>query len=185
MSADRPITKDDIVVLLASAIGQDKSEEVVASAARAAAISRNAYAAEDIRAIFDRLVKSDGLVGVVARFAVSRGDVDKLVARVPKAVVRPRAESGDRSSSPHEAASPQSPPPSLAIDLMPLIVPALGTEKAREAIEHAAARRGVDMTGGLTYAGALIVLDELTKVEGIVGVVARFAKARFLLNPQS
>jgi hypothetical protein len=185
MSADRPITKDDIAVLLASALGQDKSEEVVASAARSAAITRAAYSTEDIRAIFDRLVKSDGLVGVVARFAVSRGDVDKLIARVPKASPKPRGESGDRTSSPHEAASARSVPPPLAIDLMHLIVPALGTEKARDAIEQAAARRGVDMTSGLTYNGALSVLDEMTKVEGIVGVVARFAKARFLLNPPS
>jgi hypothetical protein len=185
MSADRPITKDDIAVLLASALGQDKSEEVVASAARSAAVTRAAYSAEDIRAIFDRLVKFDGLVGVVARFAVSRGDVDKLVARVPKAAAKPRAESGDRSSGAQDASSARSMPPSLAIDLMHLIVPALGTEKARDAIEQAAARRGVDMTAGLTYNGALSVLDEMTTVEGIVGVVARFAKARFLLNPHS
>ncbi len=185
MSADRPITKDDIAVLLASALGQDKSEEVVASAARLAAITRTAYSAEDVRAIFDRLVKSEGLVGVVARFAVSRGDVDKLVARVPQSSGWPRGESGERASGSYEAASARSMPPSVAIDLMHLIVPALGTEKAREAIEHAATRRGVDMTGGLTYNGALSVLDEMTKVEGIVGVVARFAKARFLLNPHS
>ena len=184
MSADRPITKDDIAVLLASALGQDKSDEVVATAARAASISRTEYSSDDIRAIFDRLVKSEGLVGVVARFAVSRGDVEKLVARVPKPAARPRAPTGDRSS-PHDAASPRSMPPSVAIDLMHLIVPALGTEKARDAIEHAAARRGVDMAGGLTYNSALTVLDEMTKVEGIVGVVARFAKARFLLNPHS
>ena len=186
MSTDRPITKDDIAVLLASALGQDKSEEVVASAARSAAISRTAYSAEDIRAIFDRLVKSEGLVGVVARFAVSRGDVERLVARVPNAApAQSRTDVADRSSGPHETASTQAMAPSRAIDLMHLIVPALGTEKARDAIEQAAARRGVDMTAGLTYSGALTVLDEMTRVEGIVGVVARFAKARFLLNPHT
>jgi hypothetical protein len=179
MSADRPITKDDIAVLLASALGQDKSDEVVASAARAAGISRAAYQSDDIRSIFDKLVKAEGLVGVVARFAVSRGDVEKLIARVPKAASRPHAAGSDR----HEAASPHSLPPSVAIDIMHLIVPALGTEKARDAIEQAAARRGVDLAAGLTYNGALSVLDEMTKIEGIVGVVARFAKARFLLNP--
>jgi hypothetical protein len=67
---------------------------------------------------------------------------------------------------------------------MHLLAPALGTEKAREAIEHAAAKRGIDLTSGLTYNGALAVLDELTTIEGIVGVVARFAKARFLLDPR-
>lgn len=181
MSADRPITKDDIAVLLASALGQDKSDEVVATAARAAGISHTAYVSDDIRGIFDKLVKAEGLVGVVARFAVSRGDVEKLIARVgqePAKAGSPNARSGDREAQP-----PPSLPPSVAIDIMHLIVPALGIEKSRDAIEQAAARRGVDLASGLTYNGALAVLDEMTKIEGIVGVVARFAKARFLLNP--
>src|SRR5689334_17242444 len=90
MNADRPITREDIAVLLASALGQDKSDEIVASAARAAGISRTSYVADDIRGIFDRLVKAEGLVGVVARFAVSRGDVEKLIARVPAEASAPQ-----------------------------------------------------------------------------------------------
>jgi hypothetical protein len=68
---------------------------------------------------------------------------------------------------------------------MDLIAPALGAEKARDAIEHAAARCGVDVSTGLSYDGALSVLDEMTNVEGIVGVVARVAKARVLLKPNA
>jgi hypothetical protein len=170
MSADRPITRDDVAALLAAALGEDKSEEVVASAVRAAGVTRADYASDDIRGIFDALVKAEGLVGVVARFAVSRGDVEKLVARIPRKAP--------------DAASPRSLPPSVAIDIMHLIVPALGASSARDAIEQAAARCGIDLSSGLTYKGALAVLDEMTKVEGIVGVVARFAKARFLLNPR-
>jgi hypothetical protein len=184
MSADRPITREDIAVLLASALGQDKSDEVVASAARAAGISRTSYVADDIRGIFDKLVKAEGLVGVVARFAVSRGDVEKLIARVPKQASAPQVGRQDFRGAAATAAA-QSMPPSVAIDIMHLIVPALGTEKAREAIEQAAARCRVDLASGLSYNGALAVLDEMTKVEGIVGVVARFAKARFLLNPRN
>lgn len=184
MSADQPITKEDVAVLLASALGQDKSDEVVASAARAAGVSRTAYLSDDIRGIFDKLVKAEGLVGVVARFAVSRGDVEKLIARVPKEPAKRPAGAPERRPGAPDAVSPQSLPPSVAIDLMHLVVPALGTEKARDAIEQAAARRGIDLSAGLTYNGALTVLDEMTQVEGIVGVVARFAKARFLLKPQ-
>ena len=186
MSADRPITRQDIAVLLASALGQDKSDEVVATAARAAGISRTAYLSDDIRGIFDRLVMAEGLVGVVARFAVSRGDVERLIARVPKEAWAPQVGRPNFGAAAQQSAqSMPSMPPSVAIDIMHLIVPALGTEKAREAIEQAAARRGVDIATGLSYNGALAVLDEMTKVEGIVGVVARFAKARFLLNPHA
>lgn len=184
MSADRPITREDLAVLLASALGHDKSDEVVAAAALGAGISRTVYTGEDIRGIFEHLVKAEGLVGVVARFAVSRGDVEKLVERVPRPVSapqigRPELRVGDPGSS------AQSVPPPPAVDIMHLITPALGTVKSREAIEQAAARRGVDIATGLSYSGALAVLDEMSKVEGIVGVVARFAKARFLLNPKA
>ena len=169
-------------MLLASALGQDKSDEVVSTAARSLGFVRGTFSGEEIRAIFERLVTSEGLVGVVARFAVSRGDVDKLVARAPQrtdalTARRLRFEAGARPLGGAPSPSPAS------IDLMPLLAPALGAEKARDAIAAAAARRGVDIAEGLSQSGALEVLDEMARIEGIVGVVARFAKARFLLNP--
>ena len=182
MSADRPVTKEDVAVLLTSALGQDKSDEVVSTAARSLGFVRGTFSGEEIRAIFERLVKSEGLVGVVARFAVSRGDVDELVARAPQrtdalTARRLHFEAGGRPLGGASSPSPAS------IDLMPLLAPALGAEKARDAIVAAAARRGVDIAAGLSQSGALEVLDEMARIEGIVGVVARFAKARFLLNP--
>ena len=180
MSADRPISKEDVAVLLASALGQEKSYEVVATAARALNITRTGFTGDDVRAIFDALVKAEGLVGVVARFAVSRGDVRKLIAMAPApdgGAVAARPEPHSRGDA-RAARSSGSPP---AVDIVHLIAPALGVEKAREAIESAAARRGIDLSRGLSHDAALSVLDEMTKVEGIVGVVARFAKARFLL----
>jgi hypothetical protein len=173
--SDRVISKEEISVLLASALGQDKSDEVVMSAARSLGITRTAFTGEDVRAIFDTLVKADGLVGVVARFAVSRREVDRLVSQAL------RAEGSQHVGS--ASTAPSSAVRHATVDVVPLIAPALGVEKAREAVEAAAARRGVDMATGLSHEGALVVLDEMTKVDGIVGVVARFAKARFLLEP--
>jgi len=165
MSVDRPIAREDLTVLLSSALGQEKSDEVVVSAARELGIpSGSSYSADEARHIFERLSSADGLVGVVARFAISRGDVEKLAQKA-------------RPSSPHRISHPNS----SAIDLIPLIAPAIGVEKAREAIEGGAARLGLDAKS-LTPDQALSVLDLLAKAEGIVGVVARFAKARFLLT---
>jgi hypothetical protein len=155
----------DCAVLLASALGQDKSDEVVISTARRLGITRSAFTAEDVRAIFDDLALAEGLVGVVARFAVFHGDVDKLIAQAPSA-----------------PATPSLVAPS--VDLLPLLSPALGAEMARAAIEQAAARRGLEVSTSLSSDAAVAVLDEMSKVEGIVGVVARFAKARFLLDPE-
>lgn len=180
MSADRTISKDEIAVLLASALGQDKSDEVVTTAARALGITRTAYTGEDVRAIFEKLVKIDGLIGVVARFAVSRRDVERLITRA-ESMVSPQIGRPDFAAA--MGSAPARRGVTATVDILPLIAPALGVEKARDAIEAAAARRGVDIATGLSHTGALAVLDEMTKVEGIVGVVARFAKARFLLNP--
>lgn len=184
MSADRTISKEEIAVLLASALGQDKSDEVVTTAARALGITRPAYTGDDVRAIFEKLVKAEGLVGVVARFAVSRRDVERLIMRA-ESVAPPQIGRPDFAATTNAAmgSAPARRVMTATVDILPLIAPALGVEKARDAIEAAAARRGVDIATGLSHTGALAVLDEMTKVEGIVGVVARFAKARFLLNP--
>lgn len=165
MTAERPISRDDVTVLLSSALGQEKSEEVVATAAREIGVSSaTSYSADEVRSIFEKLSTSEGLVGVVARFAISRGDVDKLAEKA-----RP---------SEHQRAAAAS---TAVVDLVPLLAPAIGVEKAREAIESGAARLGLDGRT-LSQESALAVLDLLAKTEGIVGVVARFAKARFLLT---
>jgi len=184
MSADRTIAREEIAALLAPALGQDKSDEVVMSAARSLGITRSAYTGEEVRAIFEKLVEAEGLVGVVARFAVSRRDVDRLITQAERAAPERigRPDFGATTSAAMGSA-PAKRVATATVDILPLIAPALGVEKARDAIEAAAARQGVDIATNLSHAGALAVLDEMAKVEGIVGVVARFAKARFLLNP--
>ena len=84
-----------------------------------------------------------------------------------------------RSSAPPDEPAKQA---SFRVDLLPLLAPGLGTEKAQAAMEAAAARCCVDLSAGLSQLGALAVLDEVAHVDGIVGVVARFAKARLLLR---
>jgi hypothetical protein len=180
MTVDRPIPKEDLAVLLASALGQDKSDEVIAAAARSLGLPRVAFSGEEVRAIFEVLAKAEGLIGVIARFATSRGDVDRLVAREAR-------RSLPVASGPLDPLIGRPAPTGLpkvcprVFDLTPLLAPALGAEKARDAIVSAAEFRGLDASG-LSHASALVVLDEIAKIGGIVGVVARFAKARFLLD---
>jgi hypothetical protein len=165
-AASRTIAKDEIAVLLSPALGQEKSDEVVVSAARRLGLAGKTFTADEARAIFDRLAEEEGFVGVVARLAISRGDVDTLVAKAPSSR-RVRVDT---------------PPRSRRVDLVPLLAPALGAAKARETIEAAAQKLGLD-PDALDRDAALAVFDELSANEGIVGVVARFAKARFVLEP--
>jgi len=182
MSADRTISKDDVATVFTSALGPSKSDDVVTAAARSLGIPRPTYTSDEVRAIFGVLVRSEGLVGVIARFAMSRGDVDRLVSRTPQRISALPAPRAPLPPSPRSA-----PPPARlvaqSVDLLPLLTPSLGAAKAREAVAEAAARCGVDTSSGLSRSGALRILDELARVDGIVGVVARFAKARFLLLP--
>jgi hypothetical protein len=169
--SDRTISKDELTKLLAPSLGQEKSEEVVVTTARSLGFSPPYFSATEVRALFDRLSRVEGLIGVVARFAVSRGDVETLVE---KALTQ--------SSRMLRAKEPSSTKVRVAaVDLLPLLAPALGTEKARDAVTTTAQRLNFDPQS-LTRDEALSVLDELARSEGIVGVVARFAKARFLLE---
>jgi hypothetical protein len=167
MSDARTIPREHLTRLLASALGQEKSEELISSAARAQGLSGLSFSPDEVREIFQVLSKTEGLVGVVARFALSRGDVEVIVAEAPLSNREP------------PSVRPETKP--TAADILPLLSPALGTEKARDATEAAAAKLGLDL-GNLTRDEAILLLDEMAGTEGIVGVVARFAKARFLLT---
>jgi hypothetical protein len=165
---DRTVSIADLASLLSSALGEEKSHEVVTSAARNLGYASGFYTPTEVRTIFNLLSRAEGLIGVVARFALSRGDVDRVVRRSPGTMRRPSVQMEAVRAA-------------TSVDLLPLLAPALGTDKARDATTSAAARLKLD-PHALSRDHALLVLDELTKNEGIVGVVARFAKARFLLT---
>ena len=171
MADERTIPKDELTKLLAAALGQEKSDEVVVSTARALGFGPLLFSAQEVRSLFEALSKAVGLIGVVARFAVSRGDVDTVVEK----------SLSDSARHPVAQEQPSAKKRIAAVDLLPLLAPALGTEKARDAVTTTAQRLRFDPQS-LTREQALRVLDDLADSEGIVGVVARFAKARFLLE---
>lgn len=170
MTEPRAITKDSVAALLSSALGQEKSDEVVLGAAHDLGIDGKVWTRSEVRAIFEALSKMQGLVGVVARFALARGDVERLVTRS----IPPEAPTSAPTSSPPKRSSGA---PMAGVDIIALLAPALGAEKARDATEATCRRLGLDARR-LSREEAIFVLDEIAKNDGIVGVVARFAKAR-------
>src|SRR5687767_7219409 len=115
---DRTVSIADLASLLSSALGEEKSQEVVTSAARTLGYPTGFYTATEVRAIFNLLSRAEGLIGVVARFAHSRGDVDRVVRRSP-------ATARHRPSVQMEAVRA-----ATSVDLLPLLAPALGIDKA-------------------------------------------------------
>jgi hypothetical protein len=67
--------------------------------------------------------------------------------------------------------------------LVQLLAPRLGHEQGTDVLSDAATRLGLQPEQ-IEFAQALELLDELARSEGLVGVVARFAKARLMLRTE-
>jgi hypothetical protein len=157
-------SRDDLVARLAAVVGAERASELVESAARALDVQTWDASALDL--VIDHLAAARGAIGATVRLHRSR-----LRMLAGRAAV--------------EAASPPpaSPPPAArALDsnrqrLVGLLSPSLGVEKSEALIDAAAKRRGLRRSP-LSRADALLILEELTQEGGLVGTVARFAKAR-------
>jgi hypothetical protein len=183
----------DVAALLASTLGWEKSEELVATIAHAAGFDPSALTPDDAVVILDMLSRQQGLVGVAARFARSRADTLRR-ARVRSLSPAP-AQTGlppeptpvsgiqRTPSSPHQSASwSHLAPKRLPLaELVSLIAPTIGQEKANETIAFAIRVKGIQ-DDKLTQEQALAVFEVLSQHDGIVGVTARFAKARLVLR---
>ena len=178
----RKIKKSQLVGLLAPALGQEKSESLVNAAARVLGMEiGDDLRLEQAHDILERLSVADGLVGVAARFVVSRGELDELADRAPSSK-RPGAH-GLVTTTPGGALPiARVPEPRVPIDeVVQFLAPALGEDKAREAVAAHAAQVGALGTD-CTRTQAAAMLERMSQAEGILGVVASFAKARFLLR---
>ena len=64
---------------------------------------------------------------------------------------------------------------------MGILAPTIGQEKAAESIAFATRLKGIS-EDRLTQEQALSVFEVLANIDGIVGVTARFARARLMLR---
>jgi hypothetical protein len=177
---NRSIKRSQLVGLLTPTLGLEKSDAQIVTAARELGISlSHEIRVDHVLLILDKLGTADGLVGVAARFVRARGELEALIG-APPASLRPHA--------------PLLPTPALGLPVMrpvaarvPLeeiamfVAPALGDVVARESVGKHAAALGVQGPDA-SRADAAQILDAMSKVEGMIGVVASFAKARFLLK---
>jgi hypothetical protein len=178
----QPISFARVVELMAPALGTEKSEELVTASAK-----NLGYAAESLdvaRAlrILESLESQAGLVGVAARFAKSRvvSRTNDSSARVPRQAVEALGDAKPEPERPAVAGKRlERLDPS---ELVKLLAATLGIDKGRETLATALAQLGFSDRGGLDRAQALAVLDHIAREPGIVGVVARFSKARVILR---
>ncbi len=177
----RSIKRSQLVGLLAPTLGYEKSDGHVVAAARELGVALgHEVRVEHVLAILDRLAAAEGLVGVAARFVQVRGELDTMIGA---AVASLRPQSMATSTPTQAVPAPRAPSTSRVSfeEIAMFVAPALGDVVARGAVgKHAAA---LDVRGPeASRADAARILDAMSQVEGMIGVVASFAKARFLLK---
>jgi hypothetical protein len=156
---------ESVVVILRDVLGEEAARALVEREASEAKL-QSIESDKDRLLLLTRIERLGGTAGLAAKLAV----------------VRLR-----RAATFAAAASPVS-PATRPVDsghavhaLISMLARSLGDEKAREVVTAAMAE--LHLAGErLSEAEATSVLERLASREGVVGTVARFAKARFLLK---
>jgi hypothetical protein len=187
----RLVWVSDLVPLLSPTLGEERSAEVLGIAARQLGFAPP-FKPEEARAILRTLASWTGIVGVAARFATARAStVFRAVAADAPPISshiesKPASQSDPdsdvrRSSGRRPAISLPASERRVAVErLVELLAPSVGQEKSEEAVREAMGRLGFE-GDELDGRQSLRVLELLATMGGIVGVTARFAKARLLL----
>jgi len=164
-----------LVSLIAPALGKEKGEELISAAARSFGYSTDTLDIERALQILGSLESNPGIVGVAARFAKSR-----LLSRTNQSsssIQLPAIDAPAERAEPVQKGVARLP----AREIVKLLAATLGTEKARETLAAALAHFQL-ADGPLDQTQTLALLDHIAKEPGIVGTVARFAKARVILR---
>ncbi len=186
------IPKEELVSLLAPSLGREKSNEVVTTAIEVLELLPDALTSAQAYEVLDALGRGTGLIGIAARLARLRArfetsdappefddettDVEITApasSRAPARTARPRQAPTTRPAS--------SPAPLQRHDLVMLLTPTLGEEKAGSLVREAAIALGYT-SPTLSLMQACGILERLSETGGIVGTTATFAKARLLLR---
>ena len=187
------VPQSTVVSLLALTLGDERARATWQDALRGLGMpTEDQYPRDQVSSVLSALSAAPGSVGVAARVARVRLETDAAIgdpspspgetavtARPPEpqgaTAVTARSAFDRRSGSPGHAFS------DAAVDLIPFLAPSLGDEKAREVLQQYAKAMGL-LPGGLTRDDANALLESMSQASGLLGVVARLAKARLLLK---
>jgi hypothetical protein len=176
-SPNRRVSYVRLVELVAPALGQEKSAEVILSTAMRLDFPVDDLNLERALEILTSLGSQPGIVGIAARFAKTRLLSPRKLSSKP-----PRTSTG--------APGPEKPVPGKSdaetvrmttAEVAALLSHTLGTAKSEEVVAAALSQLGVT-AGALDLHQALAVLEHLAGHPGLVGVASRFAKARLILR---
>lgn len=175
-----PVAARSVAALLAPTLGWERSVDVVGATVRRLRLDAEALGPDDIISVLEDLGHEPGIVGVTARFALSRSTTSRMniVAAAP---------SSESSEPPPPPAS--TPPDSRAAavlvttlsvhEIVAQLAPMLGLDKTEAAIHTCVTRLGLPRDR-LDHEQVERLLDDLARQEGLVGMTARFARGRVM-----
>lgn len=170
-----PMTARGVTSLLAPTVGWERSEEAVAASIRRLTLDGGELSPAEVMQVLEDLALEQGIVGVTARFLVTRTSSNPTMAAVTP-----------RPASIAPAAPDDVAPASVRLsgtigvhEVVAALAPLLGQDKTEAAVQAAIRRIGAPKER-LEPAEALRLLDDLGHQDGIVGTVARFARGRVM-----
>ena len=188
------IHRAELVLALAPSLGDEKSAEVVTAALDKLGFDGQVLEPTQVDAVLDLLAGEQGLVGVAARVAKQRS---RVFSDDPNMVLSGESSSATRrslwprgidprlyesSTSLRAPSVPPTGPQRVRVkDLVRMLAPSIGDVRGEEAVRGALARMNLE-GAEISQDQALEALEMLAKEPGVVGVTARFAKARMLLK---
>lgn len=189
------IPRAELVLALAPSLGDEKSAEVINAALAKLGFEEAVLDPAQVDAVLDLLASERGLVGVAARVAKQRSRVfsdDPTVMLTsessssmrrslwPRNTTDPRLY--ESSSTLRAPSMPPSAPSRVRVkDLVRMLAASIGDVKGEEVVKATLARLSLSESE-VSRDEALEVLEILAKEAGVIGVTARFAKARMLLK---
>ncbi|MFO0659050.1 MAG: hypothetical protein U0165_04370 [Polyangiaceae bacterium] len=188
------IPLDEVISLLSPTLGQEVATSMIGGAARSLGVVGPFVNYADAFRLLDQIAQKGGVIGAACRFAKQR--LQASAGRATSASISSTRESAPaaRSSSgsaPSSASSSEPAPASSAPaeaaqegvsreEIAAIFAPTLGEEKARDLIARFAEKQHFGARGSVDQ--ALGILEALALEPGIVGVTARFGKARLILR---
>lgn len=159
-----------LAALLAPAIGLERAKSTVENALKLLGLPNSAMTEDDAQRVLTSLNTVGGLTSVAARRAASTLR-SRSSAEYPSFV---RSE---------QTSAPQTIETSTLVtrqELASLLSHAVGSGAARAAVDRCASKVGFGDSGPVE--NALKVLEQISTEPGLVGITARFAKARLALR---
>jgi hypothetical protein len=162
-----------VAAMLAPTLGWERSVEVVSGAIRRLGLKDESADIEDRRTILEDLALEQGIVGVTARYALSRTGFGsrpdhKTVSVPPSSGAAPESSASARLAA------------TLGVhELVGQLATMMGPDKSETTVQAALKRLDLPRER-LDREQATRLLDDLGRQEGLVGITVRFVRGKIL-----